>query len=71
MPLLPQTITTSRRYSSDVGAEGRLEQQSDGLYARYLPSQLLQEMNIVDTPGEVIVPSLRHTYPLASPLDAP
>ena len=56
MPLLPQTITTSRRYSSDVGAEGRLEQQSDGLYARYLPSQLLQEMNIVDTPGEVIVP---------------
>ena len=53
---LPQNCRHLRRYTNDVGAEGRLEQQSDGLYARYLPAQLLQEMNIVDTPGEAIVP---------------
>ena len=37
-----------------MDTEGRLEQQSDGLYARYLPAKLLQEMNIVDTPGEAL-----------------
>jgi ribosome biogenesis GTPase A len=29
-----------------------LVQQADGLFWRYLPAELLKEMNIVDTPGE-------------------
>ncbi|KAG2490542.1 hypothetical protein HYH03_010936 [Edaphochlamys debaryana] len=35
--------------------ELRLEQQADGLYVRYLPAKLLQDLHIVDTPGTNVI----------------
>ncbi|GFR42465.1 hypothetical protein Agub_g3373, partial [Astrephomene gubernaculifera] len=39
--------------SSSLGP--RLEQQADGLYVRYLPAKLLQDLHIVDTPGTNVI----------------
>ena len=46
---------TPCRYSNEPDAEKRVEQQADGLYVRYLPSRLLEEMQIVDTPGTNVI----------------
>jgi len=54
--ILPTTNEISiLKYSEDPSQLDRLDQQSDGLYVRYLPAQLLKEMNIVDTPGTNVI----------------
>lgn len=35
--------------------QASLEQQSDGLFVRHLPAKLLENMNIVDTPGTNVI----------------
>ncbi|KAL6761719.1 hypothetical protein V8C86DRAFT_3023722 [Haematococcus lacustris] len=54
--ILPTTNEISiLKYSDEPGAEARMEQQADGLYVRYLPARLLEEVNIVDTPGTNVI----------------
>lgn len=52
--VLPTTNEISILRYCDPGQE-RLVQQSDGLFVRYLPAQLLNELNIVDTPGTNVI----------------
>ncbi|KAG1680578.1 hypothetical protein FOA52_015025 [Chlamydomonas sp. UWO 241] len=54
--VLPTTNEISiLRHTDDDKAAGKLEQQADGLYVRYLSAPLLKEMNIVDTPGTNVI----------------
>jgi len=51
--ILPTTNEISVLRHGD-GPE-RVEQDADGMYQRYLPAELLKEINIVDTPGTNVV----------------
>ena len=52
--ILPTTNEISiLKYSESKSA--KIEQQSDGLFVQYLPAPLLQELNIVDTPGTNVI----------------
>ncbi|EFJ53019.1 hypothetical protein VOLCADRAFT_120148 [Volvox carteri f. nagariensis] len=57
--ILPTTNEISiLKYSATAGATAataQLEQQADGLYVRYLPAKLLQDLSIVDTPGTNVI----------------
>ncbi|GLC54198.1 hypothetical protein PLESTB_000834000 [Pleodorina starrii] len=56
--ILPTTNEISiLKYSSTAATSTstQLEQQADGLYVRYLPARLLQDLNIVDTPGTNVI----------------
>mmetsp|Transcript_35342 Transcript_35342/g.89478 ORF Transcript_35342/g.89478 Transcript_35342/m.89478 type:complete len:1026 (-) Transcript_35342:222-3299(-) len=54
--ILPTTNEISiLKFSSEPEAEKKVERQADGLFVRYLPSRLLEEMNIVDTPGTNVI----------------
>ncbi|GLI66055.1 hypothetical protein VaNZ11_009770 [Volvox africanus] len=57
--ILPTTNEISiLKYSPNAGVTAdtaQLEQQADGLYLRYLPAKLLQDLNIVDTPGTNVI----------------
>ncbi|GIL45252.1 hypothetical protein Vafri_2543 [Volvox africanus] len=57
--ILPTTNEISiLKYSPTAGVTAdtaQLEQQADGLYVRYLPAKLLQDLNIVDTPGTNVI----------------
>lgn len=52
--ILPTTneISVLKYAGSDGPQQPGLVQQADGLFVRYLPAELLKEMNIVDTPGK-------------------
>jgi len=52
--ILPTTNEISiLRWAED--GQQRAEQDADGMYQRYLPADLLREINIVDTPGTNVV----------------
>eukprot|EP00198_Chlamydomonas_reinhardtii_P000476 XP_001689811.1 predicted protein [Chlamydomonas reinhardtii] len=59
--ILPTTNEISILKYSDTApatsnpSQVQLVQQSDGLYVRYLPAKLLQDLNIVDTPGTNVI----------------
>ncbi|KAG2422345.1 hypothetical protein HXX76_016105 [Chlamydomonas incerta] len=59
--ILPTTNEISiLKYSDTAPASSnpsqvQLVQQSDGLYVRFLPAKLLQDLNIVDTPGTNVI----------------
>ena len=52
--ILPTTIQISMLKFAEEGKEN-ITQNSDGFFVRHLPAKLLQEMNVVDTPGTNVI----------------
>lgn len=52
----PVGPTAGKDASGSSGSQRvQLQQQADGLYVQYLPAKLLQDLNIVDTPGTNVI----------------
>eukprot|EP00271_Cylindrocystis_brebissonii_P003813 TRINITY_DN15057_c0_g1_i1.p1 TRINITY_DN15057_c0_g1~~TRINITY_DN15057_c0_g1_i1.p1 ORF type:complete len:1020 (+),score=205.09 TRINITY_DN15057_c0_g1_i1:210-3269(+) len=46
---------TMLRHVDDVGPDGMMGRHPDGHFVRFLPAQLLKQMNLVDTPGTNVI----------------